>query len=228
VPSVSSGEADSGSRFSPQLARRLLGWHRSHTRDYPWRHTTDPYRLTITELMLVRTRADQVAAIWPAFFASFPTLEALAVGDERQVMDELRPLGLRWRAQRIIEFAKGASSVARWQDHLERLPGGGPYVAAAVSIGTLGRGALPVDVTIARVLARYGGIDEPGEPRRNAKVLRFATELGSRSRRFFHAWLDLAAQVCVPRRPRCPECPLRDQCVFAAVVDRPSRSTRDN
>lgn len=201
-------DSDTTIRLSAADARALLMWHRRHGRTYPWRLTSDPYRLVITELMLVRTRADQVVTVWRRFFAAFPSLSSLAAASEPDVREILRPLGLQWRATRIIDFARAAAGHVDWLDRLPDLPGGGPYISAAAIVGVRKRGELPVDVTIARVIGRYWGLATLGEPRRSSDVLRAASSMGHRSLRFFHAWLDLAATVCRPRRPLCDDCPL--------------------
>ncbi len=196
-------------RFGASDARRLLEWHRGHRREFPWRSETDPYRVAVTELMLVRTRAHQVAKVWPSFFHAYPTLEALAGAPQDEVRESLRPLGLAWRAARIASFASAAVQEQNWFHHVSELPGGGPYVAASVALALNGRGTLPLDVTIARVIARYWGLRPAGEARRDERVLRASAAMGPRSRRFFYAWLDLAAAVCRPLRPDCEHCPLR-------------------
>jgi A/G-specific adenine glycosylase len=190
-------------------ARRLLEWHGGHHREYPWRSLTDPYRVAVTELMLVRTKADQVAKLWPAFFDAYPTLEALARASQDEVRESLRPLGLEWRAGRIMSYAAAAVQQEDWPRHVSELPGGGPYVTAAVSLALSGRGPLPVDVTIARVIARYWGFHPIGEERRDEDVLAASAAMGLRSRRFFYAWLDLAAAVCLPAKPGCENCPMQ-------------------
>jgi A/G-specific adenine glycosylase len=195
--------------FSAAEVIRLLRWHRSRGRSFPWRSDTDPYRLVVTELMLVRTRADQVAALWPIFFGRYPNLESLADALPDEIRDALKPLGLTWRAEKVIAFGHAAAADARWTEDLDKVPGGGPYVTSSVRLSWRGRGFLPVDVTIARVIARYWGLRGPGERRRDPRVHMAAASLGPRSRRFFHAWLDLAALVCLPKEPRCQACPLR-------------------
>lgn len=195
--------------FAPVDAARLLRWHRQHRRSYPWRSETDPYRLIVTELMLVRTRADQVAALWPGVFVRYPTIESLAEASPGEVLSVLRPLGLNWRSRKVIAFARAAVVDDRWPEHLDKMPGGGSYVAASVRLALRGRGPLPVDVTIARVVARYWGLDGPGERRRDPRVLAAVASMGSRSRSYFHAWLDLAGLICLPSDPRCEICPLR-------------------
>lgn len=206
-----------------RAARALLKWARANQRDFQWRLETDPYRLVVTELMLVRTKAEQVGPVWTAFFERYPSLRSLAQADEEGIRATLKPLGLAWRAGRVIEFAHAAVETPDWPDKLESLPGAGPYVRAAVRVGANGRGELPVDVTIARVIGRYFGIHARGEARRSASVLNEARLMGSRSRRFFHAWLDLAALVCRPIQPVCDACPLNLTCRSAGCLDRKPR-----
>jgi A/G-specific adenine glycosylase len=203
---------------TPTEVQRLLRWHREHVRVFPWRSSREPYRLAVTELMLVRTQAAQVARLWNDFFERFPTVAMLANAGPVIVADALRPLGLTWRASRIHSFAVQASTAPNWIEHPEQMPGGGPYVVAALRMGVRGRGSLPVDITIARVLARYYGLDPQGEARRDRRVLDRAASLGTRSRRFFHALLDLAALVCVAANPRCSLCPLSEGCVTGRVT----------
>jgi A/G-specific adenine glycosylase len=168
----------------------------------------DPYRLAVTELMLIRTRANQVARLWPEFFGRYPSLTSLAFAPYDDVRDALRPLGLEWRAERIACFARAAHQLDDWPARLPSLPGGGPYIAASVTVAVEGTGRLPLDVTIARVLSRYGGFAPKPEPRRDRRVLEIADNMGAQTRESFHAWLDLAALICLPKKPRCSECPL--------------------
>lgn len=200
-------------------ARALLRWGRGTRRDFPWRQERDPYRLVVTELMLVRTRAEQVSRLWRAFFETFPTLRSLADADEREVAIAIRPLGLDWRNRRILDFARAAVVVPDWLDSLGSLPGAGPYVVAAAKTGIVGRGPMPVDVTIARVVARYFGIQVTGEARRDQQILEAARLMGRRSRNYFHAWLDLAALICTPKAPACRECPIREGCRSSTARD---------
>ena len=193
----------------------LLNWAGDGGRDYPWRRVTDPYVLAVTELMLVRTRADQVADSWNDFFRRFQSLDDIAEADSAEVYEQLRRLGLRWRAHRIIDFAKLAIHHRGWWKSQVKLPGLGPYVGSAMRIGIHGSGPLPVDVTIARILSRYYNIHHKGEARRNRQVVCAAQQLGVVSRGFFNALLDLAALVCTQTNPRCVNCPIKQGCSFS-------------
>jgi len=204
-------------------ARSLLRWASANGRGFPWRDTRDPYVTAVTELMLVRTRAEQVRSVWGPFFHKYPTLDSLAAADDAEIASILRPLGLEWRGRRVLEFARAAAATSRWPERIRSLPGGGPYVAAATELAAVGRGSIPVDVTIARVVARYWGLPTRGEARRDPAVLGAVQRMGRRSRRFFYAWLDLAAKNCTPAVPNCHSCPIRGGCAHGRSRIDPER-----
>ena len=192
----------------------LLNWAAVSGRDFPWRCISDPFVLAVTELMLVRTRADQVATVWDRFFARFKNVEDLAEADSGEAHELLGELGLRWRADLIVEFADSAARHPDWWNSDVKLPGLGPYVSCAVEMGIHGAGPIPVDVTIARVLSRYYNVQHRGEARRSRQVAEAAQQLGPVSREFFHALLDHAALVCIERDPRCDKCPIEEGCSY--------------
>ena len=196
-----------------QERMKLLRWARHQGRDFPWRKETDSYKLAVTEQMLIRTRADQVAKHWNMFFYSYPTVDDLARANELNLSKVLSPLGLCWRQEKIRGFARAATVKPEWLRTKSCLPGIGPYVRAAV-IGVKGEGLLPVDTTIARVLSRYHGIKPTSELRRNRRIHEAVATLGKVSRKFFHAALDHASLVCTPAAPKCPECPLAEGCSY--------------
>jgi A/G-specific adenine glycosylase len=199
----------------PEDTRELLRWQRASGRHFPWRTCTDPYRIAITELMLVRTRASQVSRVWEKFFRTFPDPRTLAEAADSDVVRSLRGLGLTWRARKIKDLAKFLVEGGSASHAAPGSPGLGPYVSDAVRVAVHGRGRLPIDVTLARLLTRYYGLEVRGEPRRSASVHAAAARMGTRSRRFFHALLDVAALVCLPRSPDCPRCPIRSGCAYA-------------
>jgi A/G-specific adenine glycosylase len=198
---------------------KLLGWWQEHKRSFPWRETRDPYHLAITELMLVRTKADQVARVWHQFFERFPDVSSLAHATHEELFEILGSLGLAWRVKLVGEFAQRV--VARYGAHVpagkEELRGVlpvGEYAAAAVALQVRGQGTLPVDTAIARFVDRFFGLREKGELRRNAKVLETVRTLGQCSRESFFALLDLTWLVCLPREPLCQQCPLQHRCCY--------------
>lgn len=166
----------------------------------------------VTEYLLIRTRADAVAAVWDQFFTRFPDRPTLAASNHEEVAAAVRSLGLRWRAAALL----------RWARNQDAEYGSGTYVPAAAWVSVNNSGVLPIDVTIARVIVRLIG-EKPGpESRRSTRVRSWVDSLGVIDRNTFHAFLDLAALLCLPRAPRCDECPLLLGCVTGERLARPS------
>jgi A/G-specific adenine glycosylase len=206
------------------LRRRLLAWFVRKGRSYPWRRTRDPYSVLVAELMLRRTRADQVLPVYRRFLAEFPTLKALSSARLRDLRRILSPLGLVWRTQNFVALSRLARHRGLHQlpayDGLLELPGVGPYVANAVECFARRKPLPVVDTNVVRVLGRYFGCVARGEMRRNRGFIDFAQQCLDRisPREYNWALLDLGATVCTSTRPRCPLCPLRVGCTYAASL----------
>src|SRR3954468_8541984 len=181
---------------SADFRRGLLRWYRTNRRDLPWRHTTDPYAILVSEVMLQQTQVDRVFPRYLRWLERWPTAEALAAAPAGAVIREWQGLGYNRRA---VNLHRAARAVAEggWPDDLTELPGVGPYTAAAVGNFALGRDVLPVDTNVRRVQERTGEAFD-----------------GSCAQALF----DLGATVCLARVPRCGVCPLAAGC--------PSRGAR--
>jgi A/G-specific adenine glycosylase len=168
----------------------LLAWYRESGRDLPWRRTTDPYAILVSEVMLQQTQVDRVIPRWHAWLERWPSVEALAAAPAADVIVAWQGLGYNRRA---ISLHRAAQRVAAhgWPDDLTELPGVGPYTAAAVGNFALGRDVLPIDTNVRRVQERTGeGFDASCA----------------------QALFDLGATICVARIPRCGACPLAAAC----------------
>lgn len=167
-----------------------MAWFQANGRDLPWRHTTDPYEILVSEVMLQQTQVERVIPRWHAWLAKWPTVEALAAASPGEVIVEWQGLGYNRRA---LNLHRAAGHVAQhgWPDDLTVLPGVGPYTAAAVGNFAFGCEVLPIDVNIGRIQERTG---EPFDPA------------------CAQALFDLGATVCLARVPRCGECPLAGAC----------------
>lgn len=202
------------------IRRSLLAWWRRNHRDFPWRHTRDPYRVAVAELMLRRTRAENVVPVWREFLRRWPDPASLARAPSGEIMRVLRPLGLRWRARDVVRIARilragpDPRAVFRDPEALSRLPGVGEYVRAAVTCFGLNRAVPVVDTNTARVASRILATGGAGEPRRSRPVRDLLARIarGPAARRANLALLDLAALVCLPRAPRCQFCPIVAYC----------------
>jgi A/G-specific adenine glycosylase len=168
----------------------LLAWYQENRRPLPWRETTDPYAILVSEVMLQQTQVDRVIPRWQAWLERWPTAEALAAASAGDVIVAWQGLGYNRRA---ISLHRAAQHVAAhgWPDDLTELSGVGPYTAAAVGNFAFGRDVLPIDTNVRRVQERTG-----------------ASFDGSCAQALF----DLGATICLARIPRCGECPLAAGC----------------
>ena len=179
----------------------LLGWFARVGRDLPWRHTKDPYAILVSEVMLQQTQVDRVVPRYLAWLERWPTVETLAAAPAGDVIRTWQGLGYNRRA---LALHRAAEAVCRdgWPDDLERLPGVGPYTAAALRNFALGENVLPRDVNVDRVERRTGH--------------RFSGAAAQ-------ALMDLGATVCLARIPRCAACPLANGCPSRGIRDEPAR-----
>ncbi len=206
------------------IVRQLLPWFRRHARALPWRRRRTPYRVLVSELMLQQTRADQAAPYFERFIRRFPDWRALAAADEADVLKAWEGLGYYARARNLRRLAqwivnKGGGRLPKSVDALRRLPGIGPYTAAAVGSLAFGLDAAAVDGNVRRVLARVFELSAPRGVSLEAECRRLAADLLPKGRAgaFNEAMMELGAVVCLPRAPRCTDCPLRGVCRSAAT-----------
>ncbi|MGE5277056.1 MAG: A/G-specific adenine glycosylase, partial [Acidobacteriota bacterium] len=200
------------------LRRALLRWYRRRRRDLPWRRTSDPYAVWVSEVMLQQTTAAVVARRWGEFLRRFPTVRALARAPEGDVLAAWAGLGYYARARSLRRAARwvvSAGAFPRTAEEWRALPGVGPYTAAAVASICYGEPAAVLDGNVARVLSRLGGLRL--DPRSAAGSRR----LGATAQSLLdpsapgdsnQALMELGATVCTPRAPRCPACPLGRSC----------------
>jgi A/G-specific adenine glycosylase len=168
----------------------LLAWFRRFGRDLPWRRTTDPYAVLVSEVMLQQTQASRVVPRYDRWLARWPSAAALAEASRADVIREWQGLGYNRRAVALHQAARRIAT-GGWPADLTELPGVGPYTAAAVRNFAWGEPVLPIDTNVRRVQDRTGHT--------------FTAECGQ-------ALMDLGALVCLARVPRCGRCPLAAAC----------------
>lgn len=208
-----------------RMRRRLIAWFRKYGRTYPWRTTSDPFKVLVAETMLRRTKADQVKQVYEEFVAQYPDLEAVSVGSAEGFAEMLEPLGLHWRIPpfcsmvREIKIRYG-SKVPDSREELKSLPGVGDYVAGAVLSIALNKREWIVDSNVLRVFKRYFGLPTSREGRRDKHIIAVAKQYvaAKKPRDANLAILDFAALVCTPKNPRHDGCPLRAECRFSTQV----------
>ncbi len=217
--------------------RRLLRWYAIRHRPLPWRETSDPYAVWLSEIMLQQTQVDTALPYYRRFLERFPTVEALAAAPREEVLKLWENLGYYSRARHLHEAAvliverHGGQIPDRW-DSLIRLPGIGRYTAGAILSIAYGLPLPAVDGNVRRVVSRLCALEEPLNDPAGARRIEalLAPLIPKRDPGLFNqALMELGALVCRPRDPACADCPLKALCRARAVgwTDRlPSRERR--
>ncbi len=206
--------------------RKLMSWYRSHARNLPWRGISDPYRTWVSEVMLQQTRVAAVIEHYRKFLRKFPTMLALALAPEAEVLAAWSGLGYYRRARMLHRAAKFVTSelggvLPDNSVGLRTLPGIGEYTCAAIASIAFGESIAVVDGNVERVLLRLTG--KPDEPTAagRAFVMAQARALVPRRRVDPHhnaagdhnqAMMELGATICLPRAPLCLHCPVYSMC----------------
>jgi len=204
------------------VARSLLAWYDRGHRDLPWRRTSDPYRIWVSEIMLQQTRAQAVIPYYERFLARFPTPAALAAAEENEVLALWSGLGYYYRARNLLRAARltFAASFPRDYAGIRALPGIGDYTAAAIASIAFGLPHAAVDGNVLRVVARVE--NDAADIGSAATRARFRAVAESwldprRPGEFNQAMMELGATVCLPRNPVCAACPLAAMCLARAA-----------
>lgn len=199
----------------------LLLWFKENKRDYPWRKTRNPFRLLIAEMMLQRTKADQVLDVYNNFFSEFNSPEEVAHTDLRKLRKILYPIGLKWRVRNFKDLCallikNFDGKIPDTRGGLLVLPGVGEYVAGIVLSVTFNKPEWIVDSNVVRIFKRYFGILTTKEGRRDKHVVELAKVyiVTREPRKANLALLDFTALICVPRNPKCTSCPLSNTCDY--------------
>lgn len=205
---------------SMHISQLLINWYQDHQRDLPWRQTTDPYKIWLSEIILQQTRVDQGIAYYYQFLKKFPKIEDLAKAEEQTVLRLWQGLGyysrarnLHKTAQAIVKDYQGAFPVD--YDLLIKLKGIGDYTAAAIASHAFGLPYAVVDGNVYRFLARYFLIEEPidtGKGQKHFKKL--ANDILDKQNPGLNnqAIMEFGALQCKPKNPNCSICPFVETC----------------
>ncbi|HNW33741.1 MAG TPA: A/G-specific adenine glycosylase [Candidatus Ozemobacteraceae bacterium] len=199
-----------------EITSNLLAWYDAFGRDLPWRDTTDAYKILVSEIMLQQTQVPRVLLSYHRWLAQFPDWHILAEADTAAVIHawaglgyNRRALALRDIARQIVETGLPGSEEA-WL----KLKGVGPYTAAAMTVFSLGKHAVPIDTNIRRAGARLLLAVPYPEPRADERLKPALAAVLGRTRRFadiVQALFDLASLICL-KKPLCKPCPLIREC----------------
>jgi A/G-specific adenine glycosylase len=209
------------------FGQQLMDWHEaSNTRQLPWKHEKDPYRIWLSEVILQQTRALQGLPYYIAFTTRYPNIFHLAEANDEDVFRLWQGLGYYNRCKNMLATARaivndlGGVFPASYEGLLQ-LKGIGPYTAAAISSFAFELPQAVVDGNVYRVIARYVGVEEAIDTTAGKQLfVSLAQQLfrAEASSSYNQAIMDLGATVCTPRRPQCTDCPLQKRCI----------ATRDN
>ena len=203
-----------------RLSSRLLNWYRDNKRTLPWRGSSDPYAVWVSEIMLQQTRVETVMPYFEKWMRLFPNIRALANASEHDVLNTWEGLGYYSRARNLHKAAKIVSDqydgvLPRDLDALRKLPGIGRYTLGAITSIAFGMDVPALDGNIKRVYARLFDISEPVDSTVGEKKLWQLAESQlpkGQAGDYNQALMDLGATICLPKNPRCLLCPLMKIC----------------
>jgi A/G-specific adenine glycosylase len=207
------------SYFYQTITLKLLDWYRAAKRELPWRHTRDPYRIWVSEIMLQQTQVTTVIPYYERFLTRFPTIEALAQAELDEVLVVWQGLGYYTRARHLHAAARVVcqqygGALPTDMGLLRALPGVGEYTAGAVASIAFGQDQPAIDANVTRVLCRLFDVDQPLSKAVTRRLLRqHAQRLlpAGQAGLFNQALMELGAILCAPR-PCCEECPVEALC----------------
>lgn len=200
------------------IAYTLLQWFREYGRALPWRQTTDPYAIWLSEVILQQTRVQQGTEYWYRFIKRWPDVQSLANATEDEVLREWQGLGYYSRARNLHTAAKQIVSKGYFPQtikEIKTLKGIGDYTAAAIASIAFGVQAAVVDGNVYRVLARYFAIDTPINSTKGKKEFTAIAQAlipSDQPAAYNQAIMDFGAIQCTPKNPKCPICPLQETC----------------
>lgn len=201
-------------------SKRLLEWYWKFKRDLPWRRTSNPYHIWVSEVMLQQTQVKTVIPYYHNFLKRFPDLASLAQASLEEVLELWCGLGYYSRARRLWEGARfilerGEGRVPEDYLSLLKVPGVGEYTAGAIASFAFGECVPAIDGNVKRVVARFLAWEEAIE---KVKTSRYFLEYlkgwqpVEHAGDFNQAMIELGATVCTPKSPKCAECPLLEGC----------------
>jgi A/G-specific adenine glycosylase len=210
----------------------LLLWFQQTARDLPWRRTYDPYHVWISEIMLQQTQMERGVAYFLRWMQRFPSVQAVAAADLQEIFKHWEGLGYYARARNLHKAAKViveqyAGQIPSDYQNLLRLPGIGPYSAAAIASIAGGHDIPVVDTNVMRVFARLFDIDQVVKEKQTQTTIFQLVERflpSGEAREYNQALMEFGGLVCLPKNPHCPRCPLSVYCRayhLGTVAERP-------
>lgn len=203
------------------FSKTITNWYSTNKRELPWRNTSNPYHIWLSEIMLQQTRVNQGLPYYLAFTSQFPDIFALANAPEQEVLRLWQGLGYYSRARNLHATAKYIANELNGKfpenyNNLLKLKGVGSYTAAAIASFSYNEKVAVLDGNVFRVLARYFGIEtDIASPLGTKEFSILANELLPEKQSSIHnqAIMEFGALHCTPQNPLCNTCPLAENCV---------------
>jgi len=204
-----------------KTAESVSRWFEKYRRNLPWRETSDPYAIWVSEVMLQQTQVSTVIPYYQRFLSSFPDLKTLAQASEEKVLAHWAGLGYYSRARNLHRGAQfllknHQGRFPRSRDEILKVPGIGPYTAGAVLSIAFDLKEPLVDGNVERVFSRYFALNLPTD---SPQAKRFFWEkagalvqLCSSARVFNQGLMELGSLICTKSSPECGRCPLTSSC----------------
>jgi A/G-specific adenine glycosylase len=211
-------------RWKQKFRRRLLSWYARHARDLPWRKSTNPYRVWVSEVMLQQTQVETVKPYFQRFIKAFPTVKKLAAAEEQEVLQLWEGLGYYRRARQLHAaaqhvVAEHSGRFPRDVTILQTLPGIGRYTAGAIASIAFDERAPILEANTIRLFARLIGYRQSPTASAGQQVLwQTALEVLPRKdiAKFNQGLMELGSLVCTPKNPQCTFCPVSTLCAARA------------
>ena len=203
------------------LRGNLLDWYQKHGRRYPWRVASDPYKILIAEIMLRRTKADQVLPVFQRFMHLYPNIQLLSIAREEDIQRICAPLGIGLRNMEFRNLAlvlneKYQMEIPKEREELVKLPGVGEYVSDAFLVSAYDQKQWIADLNVVRVLSRFFGLEFKGDGRRDKGIMDLTQKYidWEPPKVAAFAIIDFAALVCKNHQPEHSKCLVCEKCIY--------------
>ncbi len=219
------------------IAHKLLNWYKKVKRPLPWRENPEPYKVWLSEIILQQTRVNQGMDYYHAFLNQYPSIHDLAKAEEDAVLKLWQGLGYYSRARNLLKTAKRVSN--EFQGHfperaqdLKKLPGIGPYTAAAIASICFEEEVAVLDGNVYRFLSRLFDIDlEIGSTKTRRVFEAYANQLiqSTPPGEFNQAMMEFGSLQCIPQNPNCGSCVVQEHCLAferKTLSDRPVKAAK--
>ena len=202
------------------FAVSLINWYKKNHRELPWRSTTDPYRIWVSEIILQQTRVNQGLPYFTKFIQRFKDLKSLANANEEEILKYWQGLGYYSRARnmhataKFIYFNLGGSFPNNYTD-LIKLKGIGDYTASAIASFSFNEKKAVVDGNVYRVLSRFFGVKEDINSKEGKEIIKDIAHQSIPDNEhsiYNQAIMEFGAMVCTPKSPKCHSCDLSEVC----------------